>query len=273
MNFFFDLKKKDITLGGFLTFRKECELVAQIKNKKIINIFLHSYKKDQKKIDYFVKEIFLTSNKKILIKKGFKNFYQWHPSLKNYPNYSFMRINYLFKKYNIFPKLVWDRKLNEKNSLLIKRYKKKIITIHLKYVKPYNDIGNANLNVWLNFFKENNDFIFLIIGHDKYPKDFRCDNLIFVKNVINNLSSHLALIHKSDAFIGTASGVTTAANFSDKPYIIFKEPKHDTMQILKELKNKNYLFAKKGQKIIRKQINRKELNTAIKYLKGFIKNK
>ena len=36
-----------------------------------------------------------------------------------------MRINYLFKKYNIFPKLVWDKKLNEKNSVLIKKYKKK----------------------------------------------------------------------------------------------------------------------------------------------------
>ena len=115
--------------------------------------------------------------------------------------------------------------------------------------------------------------IFLIIGHDQYPKKFRTKNLIFLKDISNDLALHLALIQKTDAFIGTASGVTTAANFSDRPYVIFKDPKHDTAQILKELKNKNYLFAKKGQKIIRRQVNNKELNNAIKYIRKFIKKK
>ena len=123
----------------------------------------------------------------------------------------------------------------------------------------------------MNFFKRNKDFIFLIIGHDHYPLEFKSDNLILLKDKIKELSFHLALVQQTDAFIGTASGVTTAANFSDKPYIIFKEPNHDTEQILKELKYKNYHFAKKGQKILRKQVNKIELNKGIKYLKKFIK--
>ena len=49
MNFLFDLKKKDITLGGFLTFRKECEIIAEIKKKNTIRVFLDFYKKDKKK--------------------------------------------------------------------------------------------------------------------------------------------------------------------------------------------------------------------------------
>ncbi len=57
MNFFFDLKKKDITLGGFLTFRKECELIASIENKKIINVYIDSFKKDKKKINFFLENI------------------------------------------------------------------------------------------------------------------------------------------------------------------------------------------------------------------------
>ena len=97
--------------------------------------------------------------------------------------------------------------------------------------------------------------------------------MIFLKDIFKDLALHLAIVQKTDAFIGTASGVTTAANFSDKPYIIFKEPNHDKSQILKELKKKNYLFAKKSQKIIRKRLNKKELNNAIIYLKKFIKKK
>ena len=273
MNFLFDLKKKDITLGGFLTFRKECEIIAEIKKKNTIRVFLDFYKKDKKKINYFVKEVLMTSSKKFLIKKKLKNTYVWNNNLEHYPNYSFMKINFLFKKYKKFPKLAWSNKIISKNNMFINNYNNKIITVHLKQIKPYNHIGNANLEIWLNFFKQNKDFIFLIIGHDHYPLNFKSDNLIILKEKIKKLSFHLALVQQSKAFIGTASGVTTAANFSDKPYIIFKEPKHDTEQILKELKHKNYYFAKKGQKIVRKQVNKLELNNAIKYLKKFIKKK
>ena len=45
MNFFFDLKKKDLTLGGFLTFRKECELIASIEKKKIVNVYIDFLKR------------------------------------------------------------------------------------------------------------------------------------------------------------------------------------------------------------------------------------
>ena len=274
MNFFFDLKKKDITLGGFLTFRKECELIASIENKKIINVYIDSFKKDKKKVNFFVKKIFKTSIKKFVLKKNIKNFYKWPKNLTNHPNYSFMKINFLFRKYKIFPLLLWDKKILHNKLSFFKKFKKKnIFSVHLKYIKPYNHIGNANLNLWKNFFNDNKDSIFLIIGHDDYPKKFKCKNLIFVKDVFKDLALQLALVQKTDAFIGTASGVTTAANFSDKPYIIFKEPNHDKSQILKELKKKNYLFAKKGQKIIRKRLNKKELNNAIDYLKKFIKKK
>ena len=65
--------------------------------------------------------------------------------------------------------------------------------------------------------------------------------MIFLKDIFKDLALHLAIVQKTDAFIGTASGVTTAANFSDKPYIIFKEPNHDKSQILKELKKKLFI--------------------------------
>jgi len=274
MNFFFDLKKKDITLGGFLTFRKECEFIASIQKKNTINVILNHHKKDKKKINYFVKEVLMTSSKKFVIKKKLNYTYTWNRNLEDHPNYSLMKINFLYKKYKKFPKLSWNNKIVNKNKIFINNYINiKTISVHLKYIKPNNHISNANLKIWLNFFKQNKNFIFIILGHDRYPLKFKGDNLIILKDNIKNLSFHLALVQQTDAFMGTASGVSTAANFSNKPYVIFKDPRHDTEQILKELKYNNYYFAKKGQKIIRKKVNCIVLNKGLNYLKKFIKKK
>lgn len=264
MNFYY--KYNDLNLGGAITFRKECEMLAQLKNKKKIKLFFTQINKKNKK---FYNEIFKYSDFNFSIFK-YKSNISYSNILENInaPSYSLAKINHLYKKHKINPVLKWSKK---KISFVKKKMKKininnKVITVHLKYISPISHIGNAKLKIWSDFFKKYKNITFILIGHDNYKNYKFSENVKLFSNFSQKLSDHLILPLLSDGFMGTASGITTAVNFSKVPYIIFKHPKHHVKAMKNELFKGNYIFAQKRQKIIRKVPSSKILSKYLKYI-------
>jgi hypothetical protein len=64
-----------------------------------------------------------------------------------------------------------------------------------------------------------------------------------------SLKTQLAIISRSQLFIGTASGMATPAILGSNPYTIYKHPKHHVDSIKQEVVGNRFPFAQESQNI------------------------
>lgn len=128
------------------------------------------------------------------------------------------------------------------------------LSLHLKQINHAKNESDANLAIWkkviIHFKKIRPKLKFLIVGHDGLSSEIESlANVVCAKSFEGlSLLEHLDFIHQSQGFLGMSSGLCQMALFSNKPYLIFKNPDHhydEMAQILK--KNKVFSFANDSQ--------------------------
>lgn len=130
------------------------------------------------------------------------------------------------------------------------------IAVHLRNDPAAEVPGNANLEAWGTFFKavaNSYDVCFMLVGSDDLPPQFEAlPNVLIANSHGGSPARDIALIHRTAAFMGTASGPCQAAMFGGKPYAIFKQPGHHAAEMQAELGDADRLsFAGKGQSFLR----------------------
>ena len=152
-------------------------------------------------------------------------------------------------------------------------FSEKTIFVHLKNISPYNEEeSNVNWEVWKRFFNKSfldlPEIVFCLIGDDKIEIDLNSfDNVILAKDKNLSLAQQLALVARSYGFIGLASGLCSAANFSNIPYVIIKHPSHHAYEMDRELgDNEAFNFSERTQFLWRKEQSIKILNRALKLI-------
>lgn len=149
------------------------------------------------------------------------------------------------------------------------------IVVHLKNSPNQQHCSNADLGAWLDFLNNSHksyDTVFILIGNEEATQRMRnLPNVLISKDFNSNLSRDLALIQMSFMFMGTASGPSTMAVFSDTPYAIYKDPDHHAEEMKDELGDSNHFaFAKPLQRILRVFQTRESLMTEFDYFYSHI---
>ena len=120
------------------------------------------------------------------------------------------------------------------------------VTCHLRIARgdEEKDIFHAQTSEWLNFFKVKIEQKFLLLGDDPYPSEIlSLENVKLAKDFSLDLNQQLALICKSKAFCGSASGFASSAVLSSVPFLVFKHPDHHPWEEI----NPNFLQANQKQ--------------------------
>jgi hypothetical protein len=258
---FYNNYKETITLGGVLFIRKECEL--KIKKNSEINLIFG------KKLNYKEKNII---NKVFSSKKyKYKIFYSKNIKGKTFLNsqnkseyYSLSELNRLIKKDSSL-NLDWKPNTLVKAKMIRKKFKKTLVTMHLKYTKPFNEresnISPTFWNKFFDLFKNETNLDFLILGADESDKKIKkLSNIFWAKKMNISLDTQLCLISLSDQYLGMASGISGAAMLTNNPYLIFKNKFHHSSQMKKEINKNKTFFAKKKQYIFLEKPNLARIN-------------
>ena len=268
MSLAIDLRSyENLSLGGALTIKAECEILCSYFNFDKGYLLLP---------EGDIPEIILQILNTLPIFLELANHvpskaFTWPE--KNYNNknielHSFQRLEDLYKKYNLRPSLSWPTESDEqsdKNPL-----KDKInIFVHLKNTYPYElNESNTNWLEWKKFFdfsmREYPHIHYNLMGDDKIEDEvIKLDNIYVLKDEYS-LLDQFYLIKFAQGFLGTASGICCAANFSSIPYIIFKHPYHHISEMKEELgERENFNFSCKNQFIIREEQTFKLLKNSL----------
>ena len=252
-----DLGIERLTLGGALVLRQEAEILSILNNFDQINLNISydpiSQNFPEKIFDTVFNSSAITFNQISNLSDKVTN---WPSDLMlkatNFSYYSFERITQLYENKNVQVNLSWKEEIKNKTKLFTNKFYKPIVTVHLKYIPPYNILdSNADINEWSRFLSENKNFDFIIIGDDKLPDEITNLSNVHYANELA-LSCQLCLVSNSIAFLGTASGICNAAFFSQTPFVVFKHPLHHINEMQNELGNNNkFNFSSNKQLLLR----------------------
>lgn len=267
-----DLEVEKLTLGGALVLRQEAEILSKINNFDQINLNISYDSNNQNFPEKIFDTVFnssaITFNQKSILPGNITN---WPSDLilkaSNFSYFSFERISQLYEKNNIQVNLSWKEDVIKKTKLFAQKFIKPIVTVHLKYIYPYNiSDSNADVNEWSTFFKNNNEFDFILIGDDKLPDEITSLSNVHYANQLT-LSCQLCLVSSSIAFLGTASGICNAAFFSQTPFVVFKHPLHHINEMQNELGNNNkFNFSSNKQLLLRELATNQTIQEAFNLL-------
>lgn len=269
---YWDLNVERLTLGGALVLRQEGEILAAGKHTDTIDLYIDF----DPSISAFPKRIadivFQSSSLIFNIHHGKPLGQSYWPTKelivkRHFSYYSFSRL-ISFYEYGGRPvRLKWKKQLIKQAKQVRNMFGKKLICIHLKRVAPY-DIkeSNAQITEWASFLRNNYQKAeFIIIGDDPIPAEIKeITGVVSASDMGLDIALQLCLIHVSDGFIGMASGICNAANFSNVPNIIFKHPEHHVEDMLRELGDKDtFNFSGKHQFLWRTKATEKKLEEAL----------
>jgi hypothetical protein len=187
-----------------------------------------------------------------------KSEYILWPNYENYLNkkhsytHNFNYIQSFYKKNKYIPMF----KLRE-NTIkeIYKFYLRKVFPKYPVVIQLRNSnrgvVRNSKLEEWLKFFKyyeEINDIKFIIIGRQNETGNmFRgLSNVLISKDYCNSVEYDMGFAYTSLFFLSSISGIASLMFFTETPYVVFGfRPAHE-----KVIKNKNFNFARKYQKLI-----------------------
>ena len=258
-----DSQRQKPTLGGALVLRQEAELLADA--QRHADIFVHGV------WDQFAQQIFSSSAIRFRHSSDPAPSDTWpmKSSETEFSYFSFTRLVSLHQATGAIPRLKWKRSSQEIAICVRRRFSGKLVCVHLKNVYPYNLIeSNADKAPWVTFFHRHakeGKLNFLLLGDDSLPDGMPLSN--GVSRAVDlglDLATQLALIVYADGFLGMASGICTAANFSATPHVIFKHPAHHADEMRKELGDADkFPFATDVQRLWRRTVSVHALDEAL----------
>lgn len=252
---YWPIKDQPLSLGNLLTFRQEIEIVASLRNKDRAVLY---FSDDSHLQVPFLKDA-LTSRLSIETRSGYPTEIDWPPSdpeIGRWPYGSLRRISLLSRISKTFPVLHWPAPIEneaKKQICQLKNNEDFLIAVHLKQQSANSEESNANFAAWGNFFAANKDCRFLLLGKDLPPPSIlELKNVFFAEQTQMSLPVQLAAAAMSDGFMGMASGICSAAIFSEIPYVIFKHPAHHPEEMKIELNaDSRFPFSKPTQQLWR----------------------
>jgi hypothetical protein len=99
------------------------------------------------------------------------------------------------------------------------------VTINLRNNQVYQQYRNANLDAWLNFFKDCESkypvkFIVICALNERDERFRMLGNVVYAKDTATGLDQDLALIQNSAIHMGVGSGPISMAWFGENPYLM-----------------------------------------------------
>jgi hypothetical protein len=175
-------------------------------------------------------------------------------------------INEFFKKHQRIPKLKTPKGYDQSVDDFLERQctGRFLISVNIRQRSLYASLGfeklstihfdrDSPLQEWYRFFKivqkKYPDCLFLILGgYSEWEKElYRYENVLIPRAMGFQLAHELALFHKSRLFMGTSSGFSALATFSEIPYIITNFDHAAAKNIDLSVGSKCYPFATKNQ--------------------------
>ena len=269
-----DLNRERLTLGGALVLRQEGEMIAQQQGNTGLAVSLIGPESTRKAAERLAHVIFGSSTYSYQLMSATERAETW-PTAKvrgedDFSYFSFSRVTALHMKTGLKPRLRWRESLLASASQVRRCFPGRLYCVHLKSVAPFDpEESNAQGTAWSAFFRKHaaqEECNFLLIGDDPLPLglDLR-PGVTHAKSTTlgQDLAVQLAMICVADGFLGMASGLCTAANFSDTPHVIFKHPVHHPVEMSRELgTGRIFPFAGERQQLWRCEANTAELSQA-----------
>ena len=184
------------------------------------------------------------------------------------------RIASLFDGQPVPPQLSWSPNVVEIARKKLDGFSgHRLIAVHLRNTKGAESrIANARGQFWAEFLdwaqNEHPEVDFLLIGDDEVPRGVHTSNRLVRANELGmSLSLQLCAISLADGFIGMASGICAAAQFSKTPYVILKDPSYHAEAMLAEVGSANaFPFAGPFQQLWRQEQSVLVLQQALSYI-------
>jgi hypothetical protein len=265
-----DLTRERLTIGGALVLRQEGEMLAHLRGRSTLTVHLIAPEFGRQAADRLARTIFGTSTYPYRLVSHSEGVEGWPPAaVRAEPDFSyfaFSRTVFLHEQTGLKPRLQWCEPLRASALQVRGLFPGRLYCVHLRSVAPFGpEESNADGPAWSAFFQRHaaaGQCDFLLIGDDPLPAglDLRPGVTRVVGSQLGlDLATQLALISVCDGFLGMASGLCTAANFSEAPHVIFKHPAHHAAEMARELGTAQ-AFAFAGE---RQQLWRREAGAAV----------
>jgi len=273
-----DLTRERLTIGGALVLRQEGEMLARLQGSSALTVHLIGPESGRQAAERMAQTIFGSSEYPYRLVSATEGAEGWPPAAVRaepvFSYFAFSRTIALHAQTGLKPRLQW-REPQRASALQARRhFPGRLYCVHLRSVAPFApEESNADGPAWNAFFQRRavaGQCDFLLIGDDPLPSglELRPGLTRASGRELNlTLATQLALIGICDGFLGMASGLCTAANFSDTPHVIFKHPAHHAAEMARELGTDNaYPFAGKRQQLWRAEAIDAVLNQAFRLL-------
>jgi hypothetical protein len=265
-----DVTRERLTIGGALVLRQEGEMLARLRGRSALAVHLIASESGRQAAERLAQTIFGTSIYPYRLVSPSEGTEGWPPAaVRAAPDFSyfaFSRIISLHAQTGLTPRLQWAERLRASALQARRHFLGRLFCVHLRSVTPFSlDESNADGPAWSSFFQRHAAAglcDFLLIGDDPLPAGLELRpgvTRVAGGDLDLDIATQLALIGVSDGFLGMASGLCTAANFSDTPHVIFKHPAHHADEMARELGTAQ-AFAFAGE---RQQLWRREAGAAV----------
>jgi hypothetical protein len=264
-----DLTRERLTIGGAFVLRQEGEMLARMHYCPALTVHLICPECDRQIAERMAQIVFGTSMYPYLLVYATDGVEGWPTAAaraeRGFSYFAFSRIIALHAQTGVRPRLQWSDSQQASALQARRHFPGKLYCVHLRSASPFAaEESNADGPAWNAFFGKHADAgkcNFLLVGDDPLPSglDLRPGVARAVSSPLNlDLATQLAVIGVSDGFLGMASGLCTAANFSETPHVIFKHPAHHAAEMAREL-GTAHAFAFAG---VRQQLWRREASAA-----------
>jgi hypothetical protein len=269
-----DLTRQPPTLGGALVLRMEAELLAREDPSEPRTIHVIGRDLDDPAVARLVEHVFATSGTPLRVTAEPLEPDAGWPALAErqepgFSHFSFQRILRLHAEHGVIPRLRWTPALLAEAAAIRRHFVGRLVCVHLRSVAPFApEESNADGKVWSGFFREHaglGRISFLLLGDDPLPPGLGpVAGVARAADLGIPLAQQLALAAQADGFLGMASGLCTAANFSDTPHVVFKHPAHHSAAMHAELGEADqFPFSFPRQRLWRRIADRQGLEEAL----------
>jgi hypothetical protein len=268
-----DLARERPTLGGALVLRQEGELLARLRDQPRIDLHLIGGPSNSATVTRLINTVFRWSNASFRITEETPSAESWPtPAARECPefsNFSFSRVTALHQKHGITPHLHWNPRHERQTRAARSRFQGRLVCLHLRSVSPFtpqeSNADGAAWNAFLAAHARPGSLDFLLLGDDPLPSGLTLRaGVSRATDHGLDLATQLTLAGCADGFLGMASGLCTAANFSAVPHVIFKHPAHHAAAMARELGAADrFSFAEKNQCLWRREATADALHDAL----------
>ena len=268
-----DLTLQHLTLGGALVLRQEAELLLRETHRSHVVLFVTGDDSCREHVDRVAEIVFASSAVRFEVVRATPPEDSWpQASERQHPDFSyfsFERLNAFHERTHLPVRLSWSEREATLALHTRSRFAGRLVCVHLRSVAPLlPDESNADGVVWNAFFSRHADprsMNFLLIGDDPLPAGMMLrPGVTRAKDIGLELATQLTLVAHADGFLGMASGISAAANFSETPHVIFKHPAHHPAEMRRELGAADHFpFASSRQKLFRRVTDGTALDEAL----------